>query len=540
MHIVVADDLPSSAIDLLRAQPGWTVDARSGRPPERLAGDLANADALVVRSATRVDARLLDAAPRLKAVARAGTGIDNVDLEAASARGIVVMNAPGANSVSVAEHALALMLAASRSIPRADASMKEGRWAKKGLMGAELRGKTLGVVGLGRIGQAVAARAHAFGMPVVAHDPYIATHVAQDLGVELLALDDLCARADYISLHLPSTPATRHLFDAARLSRCRAGVRIVNTSRGDLIDEAALADAIERGQVAGAGLDVFEVEPPADTRLTKLPQVVATPHIAAATHEAQELVGVETVTSVRDFLRDGIVRNAVNFPSVSAEDFRRLQPALRLAEALGSFVSQSFDPSREARTEAVGVRYYGALTEAPGDLLTSAVLVGLFRRMLASGISLVNARAVASGRGVEVIESRSSRPRDFTTLISVKLHTSAGERWVEGAVFEPGTPRLVSLDGVSVEAPLEGTLIVLCNDDRPGVIGEVGTILGRHGINIASFALGRGPSGAVGVVSVDEGEEAGGQRPEAASGLPRALDDIRRARAVRSAVIARI
>jgi D-3-phosphoglycerate dehydrogenase len=244
--------------------------------------------------------------------------VDNVNLEAASARGIVVMNAPGANSISVAEHALALMLAAARAIPRADRSMKEGRWAKKGLLGAELRGKTLGLVGLGRIGQAVGARAHSFGMTVVAHDPYIAAHVAQDLGVALLSLDDLCARADYLSLHLPSTPATRHLFDAARLSRCKIGVRIVNTSRGDLIDERALADAIESGHVAGAGLDVFEVEPPTDTRLTQLPQVVATPHIAASTHEAQELVGLETVTSVRDFLRDGIVRNAVNFPSVSA------------------------------------------------------------------------------------------------------------------------------------------------------------------------------------------------------------------------------
>ncbi len=527
MRIVVADDLPASALDVLRAEPGWIVDARSGRDPQTLAADLAGADALLVRSATTVDERLLDAGPGLRVVARAGTGVDNVNLEAASARGIIVMNAPGANSISVAEHALALMLAAARAIPSADRSMKEGRWAKKGLLGAELRGKTLGVVGLGRIGQAVAARAHAFGMAVVAHDPYIAAHVAEDLGVALLNLDDLCARADYVSLHLPSTSATRHLFDAARLSRCKTGVRIVNTSRGDLIDERALADAIESGHVAGAGLDVFEVEPPTDKRLTQLSQVVATPHIAASTHEAQELVGLETVTSVRDFLRDGIVRNAVNFPSVSAEEFRRLRPALRLAEALGSLASQL----EEARTHAVGVRYYGALTDVPGDLLTSAVLVGLFKRMLASGISLVNARAVAAGRGVEVVESRSTRARNFTSLISVKLHTSGGERWVEGAIFEPGAPRLVLLDGVAVEAPLEGTLIVLANDDRPGVIGEVGTILGRQGINIGTFALGRGPAGAVGVVSVDA---PGGDIDD------RVVDEVRRASAVRSAVVVRI
>jgi D-3-phosphoglycerate dehydrogenase len=526
MRIVVADDLPASAIDLLRAEKGWTVDARPGRTADALAADLKDADALIVRSRTKVDTALLAAAERLRVVARAGTGVDNVDLDAASSRGIVVMNAPGANSISVAEHAIALILAAARGIPRADASMKEGRWAKKGLVGAELRGKALGIVGLGRIGQAVASRARGFGMTVLAHDPYIAEPVAQDHGVELLPLDELCGRADYISLHLPSTASTRHLFDSSRLARCKPGVTIVNTSRGDLIDEAALADAIERGRVAGAGLDVFETEPPADGRLTRLPQVVATPHIAASTHEALELVGLETVTSVRDFLRDGIVRNAVNFPSVTAEEYRRLQPALKLAEALGSFVGQGFDPTREARTHAVGVRYYGALAAAPGDLLTSAILVGLFRRILASGISLVNARAVAAGRGVEVIESRSSRPRDFTTLI-----TSAGERWVEGAVFEPGAPRLVLVDGVPVEAPLEGTLIVLSNEDRPGVIGEVGTILGRHKVNIGTFALGRGPNGAVGVVSVDT--PTGDVDDEV-------IREIRQAAAVRSAVVVKI
>ncbi|HEX2446195.1 MAG TPA: phosphoglycerate dehydrogenase [Vicinamibacterales bacterium] len=531
MLIVIADDLPASAIDLLRAEKGWTVDARPGRTADALAADLSGAEALIVRSRTKVDAPLLAAADRLRVVARAGTGVDNVDLDAASSRGIVVMNAPGANSISVAEHAIALMLAAARGIPRADASMKEGRWAKKGLVGAELRGKSLGIVGLGRIGQAVASRARVFGMSVLAHDPYIAEPVAQDLGVELLPLEELCARADYISLHLPSTAATRHLFDANRLARCKPGVTIVNTSRGDLIDEAALADAIERGHIGGAGLDVFEIEPPADGRLTRLPQVVATPHIAASTHEALELVGLETVTSVRDFLRDGIVRNAVNFPSVSAEEYRRLQPALRLAEALGSFVGQGFDPTREARTHAIGIRYYGALAEAPGDLLTSAILVGLFKRILASGISLVNARAVAAGRGVEVVESRSSRARDFTSLISVKLHTSAGERWVEGAVFEPGAPRLVLVDGVAVEAPLEGTLIVLANEDRPGVIGEVGTILGRHHVNIGTFALGRGPNGAIGVVSVDT--PTGDVDDEV-------IREIRQGAAVRSAVIVKI
>jgi len=290
MHIVIADQLPASAVELLRSVPGWTIDARSGRAHEELVRDLAQADALVVRSATKVTASLMAAAPQLKVVARAGTGVDNVDVPAATERGIVVMNAPGANSISVAELALAFMLSLARQIPAADGSMKRGVWEKKKLTGEELRGKTLGIVGLGRIGQEVGARARAFGMALVAHDPFISEQVAGTLGIELLSLDDLCATSDYITLHLPSTPETRHLFNATRLAHCKAGVRIVNTARGELIDEKALADAIEARQVAGAGLDVFESEPPADWRLAKLSQVIATPHIAASTVEAQEQV----------------------------------------------------------------------------------------------------------------------------------------------------------------------------------------------------------------------------------------------------------
>jgi D-3-phosphoglycerate dehydrogenase / 2-oxoglutarate reductase len=507
MKIVIADGLPASAIDLL-SQPDWNIDNRQGRQPSELMADLSDADALVVRSATKVTRDVIDAAPKLRVIARAGTGVDNVDVAAATARGIVVMNAPGANSLSVAELAMGLILSMARNIPAADASMKTSKWEKAKFTGAEIRSRTLGLVGLGRIGQEVAARAHAFEMKVIAHDPFIAAEMAATLGVELVSLDDLCARADYISLHLPALPSTRHLFNAERFAGCKRGVRIINTARGELIDEAALADAVERGQVAGAGLDVFDPEPPKNWRLPLLPQVVSTPHIAASTKEAQEQVGSETAAALRDFLKEGIIRNAVNFPSLSPEAYKRLGPYLSLARSLGLVVAQM----GEARISAVGVRYYGELAAEDSQLLGSAVLEGVLSAILSSGgVTAVNARTVAGERGIELIESRSTRARNYTSLISVKLHTDAGERWVEGTVFANGSSRLVLIDGVAVESPLEGTLLIIKNNDQPGVIGDVGTLLGRHKVNIANFALGRDPECridcAIGVVKVDEHPE---------------------------------
>ena len=525
MKIVVADDLPASALDLLRAE-GWEVDARTGRTPDQLSADLQDADAIVVRSATKVTAPLIAAAPKLRVIARAGTGVDNVDVPAASARGIVVMNAPGANSISVAELAMGLILAMARHLPAADAAMKQGKWEKKKFLGEEVREKVLGLAGLGRIGQEVARRAAAFGMRIIAHDPFISEQVPADLGVELVSLDEVFARADYVSLHMPSNEKTRNIVNAERLARAKKGIRIINTARGDLIDEKALADAIESGHVGGAALDVFDAEPTVDHRLQKLPQVVATPHIAASTREGQELVGVETSAALRDFLRDGIIRNAVNFPSVSAEEFSRLRPFIELGERLGAFLAQM----NEGHANGLGVRYYGELAQGRNDMIVNAVLVGLFRPILSSGVTLVNARSVADERGIEVVESRSSRSRNYTSLLSVKLHTSEGERWVEGAVFEKTSPRVVLVDGVAVEAPLDGTMVVLTNNDQPGVIGDVGTILGRHGLNIANFALGRDGSRAVGVVNVDE-----------TSPIPdQVLADIRKVKAIRDARIIRV
>jgi len=516
VHIVIADTLPASAAELLRAA-GWSVDAKSGRKPDELARDLAGADALIVRSATHVTSDLIASAPRLRVIARAGTGVDNVDVDAATSRGILVMNAAGANSISVAELALGLMLALARSIPAADATMKQGIWEKKRFIGAELRGKVLGVVGFGRIGREVAARARAFGMEVLAYDPFIAARAADAAGVPLVELDDVLGRADFLTLHVPALPETRHLINAERLSRMKKGVRIVNTARGELIDDAALIAAIESGQVAGAGLDVFDPEPPKDTTLTKLPQVIATPHIAASTVEGQELVGNETAIQVRDYLKDGIIRNAVNFPSVPQEDVPKLRPYLDLAERLGGLVQQLVTD----RPEEISIHYFGPVVTSYENVIGSAVLSGALARSFDS-VTPVNARAIAAERGLHVVESRSTRPRDYANVISVQLRAASGLRWVEGTVMEPAGPRLCLLDGVPVEATLAGTLVVMANEDRPGVVGGVGSALARQAVNIASFALGRAETGAVAVIRVDENPN-----------LEKAFDEIRKVAGVK-------
>lgn len=527
MKIIISDSLPSSATELLESE-GWTVDSRSDRSIEQLSKDIADADALIVRSATKVTPELIAAAPKLRVVARAGTGVDNVDLDAASTRGILVLNAPGANSISVAEHACALLLASARSIALADAQMKAGEWGKDRLRGVELRGKTIGIVGLGRIGREVARRVRAFDMEVLAHDPFIATHIADDLNIELCSLQQLAERSDFITLHLPSTDATRHLIDASLLARCKPAARIINTARGDLIDEAALLEAINQGLIGGAALDVYQREPPISTALTELSSVIATPHIAATTVEAQELVGLEAATGVREYLRAGIVRNAVNYPSIEPEEFKHLRPYLVLAERMGSLLAQLAD----CRVTGVGIRYYGELAESNTGMLAAASLVGIFGHILSSSVSLINVTALAKQRGLEVIESRSTRARNFTSLVSLKLHTDKGERWAEGAVFEPNQPRMVRLDDVEVEVPLEGRLIVIRNDDQPGVIGEVGTILGRQGINIATFTLGRGASSAVGIVRV--GDNNAQEDNDSVAIEPSVLEEIRTIAAVRS------
>ena len=533
MKIIISDPLPSSATELLEKE-GWTVDARAGRSTDKLSNDIKDAVALIVRSATKVTAQLIASAPNLRVIARAGSGVDNVDLQAASDKGILVLNAPGANSISVAEHAFALIMSSARSIPRADAQMKNGEWGKKSLRGVELRGKTLGVIGLGRIGRELAHRARAFDMSVVAHDPFITTNIAEELGIELLTLAVLAEQADFISLHLPSTDATRGIVNSDFLSSCKPDAKIINTARGDLIDEAALSDALTNGQIGGAGLDVYAEEPPPDTTITGHPNVIATPHIAGSTTEAQELVGIDAATSVREYLRSGVVRNAVNYPSVSPDEFNRLRPYLSLVERMGSLLVQLVD----SRITGIGIRYYGELAQGQNEMLVGAALVGIFQHMLSASASLVNARSIAEQRGLEVIESRSTRSRNFTSLVSLKLHTEDAEHWAEGAVFEPGQPRLVRLDDVEIEMPLEGTVLVIRNNDQPGVIGDIGTVLGEHNVNIATFALGRSNEGAIGAVRIGSPTE---QSPEETETLSnQILNDIRAIKAVQTAHIVKL
>jgi D-3-phosphoglycerate dehydrogenase len=369
-------------------------------------------------------------------------------------------------------------------------------------------------------------------MRIVAHDPFISREIAEGLGVQLLSFDEVCAVADFLTLHLPATAETKHLLNDARFAKMKRGIRIINTARGELIDEAALKRAIEQQIVAGAGLDVFEKEPPADWALANLPQVVATPHIAASTEDAQELVGLDTAAAVRDFLKDGVVRNAVNFPSIPQDELQRLQPWLRLTEGLGAIVGQM----GAARIETIALRYYGALADSrAASILAAAATVGILRPILSGSISIVNARSVARERGIDIVETTSTRQRHYTSLVSLKLHTSDGERWAEGTVFEPNTPRLVSVRGIAVDAPLAGTMLIICNDDQPGVIGEVGTILGRQHVNIANFALGRNETGAIGIVNVDE--EAG---TAGAGSLDAAVEAIKKVPAVRDVWLVRL
>jgi len=507
MKIVVAERVSRKAVELLKTEPNWRiVETEPAR--EKLLPELKDADALIIRSAVQVDAELLEHAPRLQVVGRAGIGVDNVEIEAATKRGVMVMNTPGGNSVSVAEHTLALMLALARSIPQANASMHAGRWEKKLFEGRELRGKVLGLIGLGRIGVEVVKRARTFETEIIAFDPYVPAVVARDLNVTTVSLDELLRRSDYITLHSPATPETTHIIGSAALGRVKKGVRIINCARGELVDEAALAEAIQSGHVAGAALDVFESEPLRDSPLQSFPQVILTPHIAGSTAEAQEIVGMRIAEQVRDYLKRSIIQNAVNVPSLSAEEYATMQPYLALAERLGLFLAQV---SGGAAT-GVEIRYAGKLTQMNTNLLRNAVLKGVLNPVLAEKANIVNAVAIAEERGIRIEESREHRSR-VADSIRVVLKAGDKESSVAGTVLHAASLRLVALDGINVECPLEGHLVVLKNLDVPGVVGRIGTILGKRGINIADFSLGRErnarkgakkPVGALAVVHVDE------------------------------------
>ena len=485
MKVIVADKISERGVELLKKSGLHTVLTTK----DSISAELAEADALIVRSATRVTKDLLEKAPKLRAVGRAGVGVDNIDLPEATKRGVLVMSTPGGNAVSVAEHTFALMLALARQVPKADAGLREGRW-EKSTSGTELRGKTLGLIGLGRIGGEVARRAEAFDMRIIAYDPYISEGAAKELQVELVNLDRLLSESDFISLHTALSPATQNMINAKSIAKMKKSARIVNAARGELIDEAALAEALKGGRLAGAALDVFVEEPPKNSPLIGLPNLIGTPHIAGSTAEAQEEVGTQVAAQIRDYLTEGIIRNAVNLPALSADQYRRVRPYLELAERLGSFVSQAAG----SRPERIRIRYAGEVAEVGTHLLRSAVLAGVLNAVLDEKVNVVNAPAMAAARGLTVEEETRKREHGFPNTLEVAaVPKKAGDAGftAEGTVLFDGSPRVLAIDGISLESQLDGTLLFLRNRDEPGVIGQVGSTLGRLGVNIATFALGR-------------------------------------------------
>jgi D-3-phosphoglycerate dehydrogenase len=486
MKVIVADKISERGVQLLKEQPGWNVVLTT---QETLAAEIAAADALIVRSATKVTADLMYKAPKLRAVGRAGVGVDNIDLQAATKRGVLVMSTPGGNAVSVAEHTFALLLALAKQVPRLDKAIHEGRWEKSSAAGTEVRGKTLGLIGLGRIGTEVAVRAEAFDMRVLAYDPYISEAAAREVAVELVPLDRLLAESDFVSLHTALSPATQNLINAATIEKMKQGARLINAARGELIDEAALAEALKGGKLAGAAMDVFAEEPPKNSPLVGLPNVIATPHVAGSTTEAHEEVGTQVAVQIKDYLAEGIIRNAVNLPALSADQYRRVRPYLELAERLGSLVSQA----AETRPARIRIRYAGEVAEVGTHLLRSAVLVGVLNAVLDEKVNVVNAPAVAVARGLTVVEETRRREHGFPHTLEVSALPEKTGRGLtaEGTVLHDGSPRVLEIEGIPLEAQLEGTILYLRNRDEPGVIGQVGTALGKLGVNIATFALGR-------------------------------------------------
>ena len=507
-RVLVADAISEEGVRVLQETPGFEVTVRTGMNPEELRETIGDYEGLIVRSATKVRAGVLAEPGRLRVIGRAGTGVDNIDLDAATAAGVVVMNTPGGNSVAAAELTIAHLTALARNVSQANADLRDGRWERKKYMGTELDGKTIGVIGLGRIGREVARRAQGLRMDVLGYDPFVSSQMAQDFGIDYAELDDLLRRSDVVSLHVPRTDDTRHLIDAAAIAKMKPGVRIINCARGGLIDEPALLAALKTGHVAGAALDVFETEPPTDFDLINHPNVVATPHLGASTREAQVRVGTEIADKVRSFLTDGVILDAVNFPSLDREAYSVVGPVMDLAERLGSFLSQIADGG----ATKLEVRALGTFAEHPLKPITMAAVKGLLAPVVEGPVSYVNALSLAAARGVTVEEGRSSEASPFAGTLRLTLTTDAGETTTAGTLYAPDRPRLVEVDGTSIELRPEGHMLFIRNRDVPGVVGRIGTILGRADVNIAGFHLGRpaGDAEAVSILTTDSAVPAEG------------------------------
>jgi D-3-phosphoglycerate dehydrogenase len=498
--VLISDALSPRAVEIFKER-GVEADVKTGLKPDELNAIIGNYDGLAIRSSTKVTKDVLKTAPRLRVVGRAGIGVDNVDVPAATERGVVVMNTPFGNSITTAEHAIAMMFGLARQLPAANASTHAGKWEKNRFMGVELYGKTLGVIGCGNIGSIVADRALGLKMKVVAYDPFLSEERAKNMGVEKAELDTLLAKADFITLHTPLTEATKNVLDAKAFAKCKKGVKVINCARGGLINEADLKAALESGQVGGAGLDVFPVEPAKESIFFGMENVICTPHLGASTNEAQENVALQIAEQMSDFLVSGAVTNALNMPSVSAEDAAKLKPYMQLAEFLGSYCGQLADAS----LKEIAVEYEGHVGELNVKPLTSLVLMSLLRPQLES-VNMVSAPAIAASRNIRITETKRDRNPDYQTLIRVKMVADQGTYIAAGSLFGAGEPRIVRLGDFAVEAEPAKNILYVRNEDKPGFIGRLGTLLGDNKINIANFNLGRNAPGdqALALVTVDQ------------------------------------
>ena len=500
-RVLISDKLSPTAVQIFKDY-GLDVDFQPdlGKDKDKLLEVIGQYDGLAIRSATKVTEKIIAAAENLKVIGRAGIGVDNVDIPKASAKGIIVMNTPFGNSITTAEHAVAMMFAVARQIPAADTSTQQGKWEKSKFMGVELTSKTLGIIGAGNIGSIVAERALGLKMRVVAFDPFLTVERAADLGIEKVELDDLFARADFITLHTPLTEKTKNIVNADAFAKMKDGVRIINCARGGLIDEAALVDALKSGKVAGAAIDVFEIEPATENELFGLPNVVCTPHLGAATTEAQENVAIQVAEQMSEYLMKGAVSNALNMPSITAEEAPKLTPFVTLAEKLGLFAGQQ----TESGIKAIRIEYEGDVAEMNVKALTAAALSGLMQPLLQS-VNMVSAPVMARDRGIKIEEVRRQQEGAYDSYIRLTIETEKQERSVAGTVFSDGKPRFIQIKGINMDGEFGENMLYITNQDKPGFIGRLGTLLGSYEVNIATFALGRKEQGsdAIALLSVD-------------------------------------
>ncbi|NCO67974.1 MAG: phosphoglycerate dehydrogenase [Nitrospirae bacterium CG_4_10_14_0_8_um_filter_41_23] len=500
MKVLVSDNISPKCIEILK-KSGLEVDVKTGMKPEELKACIGDYHGLIIRSATKVTSEIINAAKNLKVIGRAGSGLDNVDRAAATKKGIVLMNTPGGNTITTAEHSIALMVALARQIPQATISMKAGKWEKKKFMGVELFNKTLGIIGIGNIGSQVAKRAQGLAMNVIAYDPFLSEDKAKTMGVEKVDIKELSRRSDFITIHTPLTPETRNMINKETIKMMKPGVRIINCARGGIINEKDLYEALVGGKIAGAALDVFEKEPPENNPLLTLNNVISTPHLGASTKEAQENVAVAVAEQVVDYLIHETIRNAVNFPSIPSDQVARLQPFINLAEKLGGFAAQIF----EGGVTEITIEYRGEASEINTSPVTIAAIKGFLTPILEETVNFVNALFIARERGIEVKETKSTDAGDYQSMVLMRLKAKDKESHLAGTLFSKKDPRIVAIDNFKVEIVPDGDLLFIYNNDKPGVIGNIGTLLSKNDINIARMHFGRETSGgrAISVVTID-------------------------------------